>query len=366
MEISRSISGLSNGKSYCRTCKTTSNNHEEFLIHVCSEKHKHQRYLQSRYTDALTEVNSNEYLNGFLESLSSFCGRKVPPVAVQNEYLKRVNNSVSVDKTRWGDFESFIRWMKISRSFLFDQNLMFVQEKSMRGPIKRAILPHSIKRLIKQSGNGCEKKSPQKKCIISRRKISFPLQKIHTGYSRVSGNNSVVNALNDVRKQKSGVILESSVLLSGTNVMSKKKIKHKKSALDEVKSEIERERETFNRSKSWLAKGLVVQIITDRLGKSANNKTGTILYNSFDDTAVVKLNHTEKLTPVHQNDLQSVIPPVGQNVRVVNGGYRGMEARLESIDNEEHKARVEIKTGLFSGRILNIHLNDICEFKHVS
>ncbi|PAL65130.1 hypothetical protein CEJ83_20695, partial [Acinetobacter baumannii] len=65
---------------------------------------------------------------------------------------------------------------------------------------------------------------------------------------------------------------------------------------------------------------------------------------------------------VDQDELETVIPQIGGLVRIVNGAYRGSNARLLGVDTDKFCAQVKIEKGVYDGRVLNaIDYEDVCK-----
>ncbi|MFS7965362.1 putative KIN17-like protein [Helianthus anomalus] len=55
---------------------------------------------------------------------------------------------------------------------------------------------------------------------------------------------------------------------------------------------------------------------------------------------------------VDQEELETAIPHIGGLVRVVNGAYRGLNARLLSVNTDKFCAKVQIEKGVYDGRVI--------------
>ncbi|KAH9604037.1 hypothetical protein KSS87_015023, partial [Heliosperma pusillum] len=51
-------------------------------------------------------------------------------------------------------------------------------------------------------------------------------------------------------------------------------------------------------------------------------------------------------------ELETVIPQIGGRVRIVNGAYRGSNAKLLAINMDKFCAKVQIEKGVYDGRII--------------
>ncbi|KAL1785130.1 DNA/RNA-binding protein KIN17 [Sigmodon hispidus] len=135
--------------------------------------------------------------------------------------------------------------------------------------------------------------------------------------------------------------------------------KKKKSALDEI-MEIEEEKKRTARTDSWLQPGIVVKIITKKLGEKYHKKKGVVKEVIDRYTAVVKMIDSGDRLKLDQTHLETVIPAPGKRVLVLNGGYRGNEGTLESISEKAFAATIVIETGPLKGRrVEGIQYEDI-------
>ncbi|PRQ37793.1 hypothetical protein RchiOBHm_Chr4g0406611 [Rosa chinensis] len=70
---------------------------------------------------------------------------------------------------------------------------------------------------------------------------------------------------------------------------------------------------------------------------------------------------------VDQQELETVIPQIGCLVKIVNGAYRGSNARLLAVDTDKFCAKVQIEKGVYDVGYLRITClkllsEDICKF----
>lgn len=135
--------------------------------------------------------------------------------------------------------------------------------------------------------------------------------------------------------------------------------KKKKSALDEI-MELEEEKKRTARTDAWLQPGIVVKIITKKLGEKYHKKKGVVKEVIDRYTAVVKMTDSGDRLKLDQTHLETVIPAPGKRVLVLNGGYRGNEGTLESINEKAFSATIVIETGPLKGRrVEGIQYEDI-------
>ncbi|XP_026310592.1 DNA/RNA-binding protein KIN17 isoform X3 [Piliocolobus tephrosceles] len=129
---------------------------------------------------------------------------------------------------------------------------------------------------------------------------------------------------------------------SQSSAQSKEK-KKKKSALDEI-MEIEEEKKRTARTDYWLQPEIIVKIITKKLGEKYHKKKGIVKEVIDKYTAVVKMIDSGDKLKLDQTHLETVIPAPGKRILVLNGGYRGNEGTLESINEKTFSATIIIET----------------------
>jgi len=119
-------------------------------------------------------------------------------------------------------------------------------------------------------------------------------------------------------------------------------------------------KEQKNRKDYWLHEGIVVKIITSKLGEKYSKKKGIITKVENRYQAVVKMIDTNDKIRVDQAHVETVIPAIGKKVLIVNGAYRGQEATLEDIHQDSYSVDVTLLTGSMVGiRLDNMAYEDV-------
>jgi DNA/RNA-binding protein KIN17 len=103
----------------------------------------------------------------------------------------------------------------------------------------------------------------------------------------------------------------------------------------------------------WLWSGIVVKVVNKRLADGKYHKRkGTIERVVDKYTGHVRMHESGDLLQLDQADLQTVIPPVGGRVLILNGKGRGCSARLLSIDEANFSVHLEVEEGKRAGTVL--------------
>ena len=126
----------------------------------------------------------------------------------------------------------------------------------------------------------------------------------------------------------------------------------KRSALEELMFEEERAKELHSRKPYWLHPGIVVKLVSKKLGPDLYRQKAVVEAVEERYTGVVRVLNTGARLRIDQNHVETVIPQSGCTVMLVNGAYRGQRATLRQIRAESFDCVVELKEGLTAGRRL--------------
>lgn len=135
------------------------------------------------------------------------------------------------------------------------------------------------------------------------------------------------------------------------------------SALDELMREEEKAKERSNRKDYWLCEGIVVKVMSKALAEKGYYKQKGVVKRVIDKyVGEIQMLESKHVLRVDQEELETVIPQIGGAVRIVNGAYRGSNARLLAVNTERFCAKVQIEKGIYDGRVLQaVDYEDICK-----
>lgn len=109
-----------------------------------------------------------------------------------------------------------------------------------------------------------------------------------------------------------------------------------------------------------MAEGIVVKLVAKSLGEKYYKQKGVIVKVMDKYQAKVKLIESGEKLKVDQEHLETVIPAIGKEIMVLNGGYRGHQAILKKLDEVNFCVSIEIASGPLKGRIVDkIQYEDI-------
>lgn len=136
-----------------------------------------------------------------------------------------------------------------------------------------------------------------------------------------------------------------------------------KSALEELMREEERKKEKINRKDYWLCEGIIVKVMSKALAEKGYYKQKGVVQKVIDKyVGEIEMLEIKHVLRIDQEELETVIPQIGGLVRIVNGAYRGSNARLLAVDTDKFCAKVQIEKGVYDGRVLKaVEYEDICK-----
>jgi DNA/RNA-binding protein KIN17 len=139
--------------------------------------------------------------------------------------------------------------------------------------------------------------------------------------------------------------------------------KRKKSTMEQLMEEEERGKEKKNRRDFWITPGIVVKIMNKTLADGKYYKLKGAIQECPDKyIAQIKVLDLGDVLKLDQSQLETVIPPIGGKLKVVNGAYRGESAVLQALDIDNFSAKIKLTSGSSSGKSIDaIPYEDICK-----
>ncbi|XP_040979284.1 DNA/RNA-binding protein KIN17 isoform X3 [Aquila chrysaetos chrysaetos] len=350
--------GLQKLRWYCQMCQKQCRDENGFKCHCMSESHQRQLLLASENPQQFMDYFSEEFRNDFLELLRRRFGTKrVHNNIVYNEYISH-REHIHMNATQWETLTDFTKWLgreglcKVDETpkgwyiQYIDRDPETIRRQQEQERKKKQDLDDeekTAKFIEQQVRRGLEGKELEKPVYteLSREneeeKVTFNLNKGASTSIAASSKTSSVLGPNALKMVEGAVKRKESAHSSGQS-----KEKKKKSALDEIMEEI------------------VVKIVTKKLGEKYHKKKAVVKEVIDKYTAVVKMIDSGDKLKLDQTHLETVIPAPGKKVMVLNGGYRGNEGILESINEKRFSATIIIDSGPLKGRrVEDIQYEDI-------
>ena len=374
--------GLQKLKFYCQMCEKQCRDANGFKCHTQSESHQRQLLLFADNPNKYLGSYSDDFLKGFLYLLRTRFGtRKVAANAVYQEYIKD-REHIHMNATRWVTLTGLCKWLgrkgiatveETEKGWFItyidrDPETLKRQENKKKNEKLDRDYEERIAKIIQEqiergkasekttSANETNEEGTSKNLVRSDdTKIAFTLVPGSSKSSEIT-QPPVSNLLK--------ASIKKSVGSSSSEEKFKRKQTDKKTALELLKEEEERTKAKKFRKDNWLTKGIIVKIVTKKLGEKYYKSKGIVKEVIDLYEAVVQLLDTQDTLKIDQKYLETVIPAIGKTVRVVNGPYDGHNATLLQIDVDKFSCKIKMIDGPFLGReISDVPYEDICKIQ---
>ncbi|NXO67621.1 KIN17 protein, partial [Phainopepla nitens] len=368
--------GLQKLRWYCQMCQKQCRDENGFKCHCMSESHQRQLLLASENPQQFMDYFSEEFRNDFLELLRRRFGTKrVHNNIVYNEYISH-REHIHMNATQWETLTDFTKWLgreglcKVDETpkgwyiQYIDRDPETIRRQQEQERKKKQDLDDeekTAKFIEQQVRRGLEGKELEMPVYTElnreneEEKVTFNLNKgASTSVAAASSKTSSVLGQNALKMVEGAVKRKETAHSSGQS-----KEKKKKSALDEI-MELEEEKKRTSRRDYWLQPEIIVKIVTKKLGDKYHKKKAVVKEVIDKYTAVVKVIDSGDKLKLDQTHLETVIPAPGKKVMVLNGGYRGNEGILESINEKRFSVTITIDSGPLKGRrVEDIQYEDV-------
>lgn len=379
--------GLQKLRWYCQMCQKQCRDENGFKCHCMSESHQRQMQVFGQNPTRIIDGYSEEFEKMFLEHMKrSHRFSRIAATVLYNEYIAD-RHHVHMNSTQWATLTEFVKYLgregkcKVDETpkgwfmtyidrdseTLFKERLKnkrakadIVEEEKQEREIQKQI--EKAEQLMPMFNNGSKTNVEAEAALLSKgedgSKIAFAL-----------GSTSLKPAGKDMGdSSRSRVVFEEEEddkrkKPKTDGGLSRNKGDSDRSALDELMREQEKQKELSNRKDYWLFEGIVVKVMSKALADKGYYKQKGIVRKVIDKYVgeIEMLENKHKLR-VDQEELETVIPQIGGLVKIVNGAYRGSNAKLLSVNTDKFCAKVQIEKGIYAGRVLPaVEYEDICK-----
>nr|CAD1817189.1 unnamed protein product [Ananas comosus var. bracteatus] len=387
--------GLQKLRWYCQMCQKQCRDENGFKCHCMSEGHQRQMQVFGQNPDRIVGGFSEEFERAFLDLMRrSHRFSRVASTVVYNEYIAD-RHHVHMNSTQWATLTEFVKYLGrtgqckvedtpkgwfityIDRDSetLFKDRLKAKRHKADLAEEERQerVIAHQIERAVSSlppssSPRPSSFRSRQShriscgRCQVRdhrkppRGKVAFLLQSQSASVSSKPNNEAAAPksapklAFGDEPDSEEKSAKKSSSTRVGASGGGAGL-----SALDELMREEEKAKEKINRKDYWLCEGIVVKVMSKTLAEKGYYKQKGVVKRVLDKyVGEIEMLESKHVLRVDQEELETVIPQIGGLVRIVNGAYRGSNARLISVDTEKFCAKVQIEKGFMMGGFLKL------------
>nr|GMC96011.1 DNA/RNA-binding protein KIN17-like [Ipomoea batatas] len=378
--------GLQKLRWYCQMCQKQCRDENGFKCHCMSESHQRQMEVFGQNPERIVSGYSEEFEDLFLEHMKrSHRFSRVAATVVYNEYIAD-RHHVHMNSTQWATLTDFVKHLgragkcKVEETpkgwFItyIDRDSETLFKERMKNKRMRADIAEEEKqeREIKKQRERAEQLMGAADENISQQKLEpelKPLQKSETDQkiklslasskSNVKERSESSKSVFDVMDNREEGRKDTEKIGKGGSGVSG----GGSSTLDELMREQEWAKERQNRKDYWLCEGIIVKVMSKALANKGYYKQKGVVRKVIDKyVGEIEILENKHVLRVDQEELETVIPQIGGLVKIVNGAYRGSNARLLSIDTDKFAAKVQIEKGIYDGKVLKaIEYEDICK-----
>lgn len=366
--------GLQKLRWYCQMCQKQCRDENGFKCHCMSEGHQRQMEVFGQNPNRIVGGYTNEFESMFLEHMKrSHRFSRIAATVVYNEYIAD-RHHVHMNSTQWATLTEFVKHLgktgkcKVEETpkgwfitYIDRDSETLLKEKLKNKRMKADIVDEEKQeREIKRQIERAEQLMGSDK-VLENEDAKLLLRSDNGGEKKIKL--SIGSSMKNVKGEGSSRFVFDEV----ENVEKVEKDKKQKtgggSALDELIREEEKAKERSNRKDYWLCEGIIVKVMSKDLAEKGYYKQKGVIHKVIDKyVGEIEMLESKHKLRVDQEELETVIPQIGGIVRIVNGAYRGSNARLLSVNTEMFCAKVQIEKGVYDGRVIQaIEYEDICK-----
>ena len=363
--------GLQKLRWYCQMCQKQCRDENGFKCHLMSESHQRQMMLvaddPTKYLDAFSE----EFLSDFMDLLRRRFGTKrVHNNQVYNEYIQ-FKEHIHMNSTKWVTLTAFTKWLGREGLCHVDETpkgwfISYIdrdaetlrKQEALKAKEKMDYTDEERNRQFIERQMAIDGSSSGSKCEATELKRDNEEETITLKLKPSSSSGP----------DSSKLVVSDNPLDTRSDSKKSFKLKSKpKTALQELMEEglrakkMKQEQEAVKESEDnekWMSKGLIVKIITKRLGDNYYKQKAKVREMVTDYVAMVELiNEPEtriKLDVIH---VETVIPVPGKTVKFVKGTHRGAIGVVEALKESDYAVIVSVE-----GTTVQVPYENVCKF----
>ncbi|CAL8097317.1 unnamed protein product [Orchesella dallaii] len=361
--------GLQKLRWYCQMCQKQCRDENGFKCHTMSEGHQRQLLLFADNPNKFLDEYSKEFKDGYVELLRRRFGTKrVHANQIYQEYISNKDH-LHMNATKWLTLTEFVKWLGREGICSVDetekgwfvtyidrdpetiarQQQLAKKEKMDKDDEERML--EFIEKQVERAATLGNTDGPQYTELVrtsEEEKLQLQLNLKASSTKPFTSTSGTNNVFKTIKKDWDTASVKSYKSTTSSSSDGKRKL----SALEQIKEEQERMKQKKFRKDFWLTNGIVVKVVTKRLGDKYYKEKGVIVDVIDKYVGIIKMLETGHKLKLDQEHLETVIPSPGREVRILNGEYRGYSAILQSVDMDKFSVTLRINSGEFEGTTL--------------
>ena len=381
------LNGLQRLRWYCQMCEKQCRDENGFKCHTMSEAHLRQMRIFAENPNKMLNEFSRDFEKGYLKVLSHRHGTvKVSANRIYQEYIADKDH-VHMNATAWSSLSGFCQYLGREGKCIVEETEkgLFIQyidqdpkalerkanmearqvgelneEERQKRIIESQIAAAANKR--KDINENPQSEGDNHNSFLHRdegRKIALDIG-LNSMAMKKRPRLNVVSSIPDSDGQEVEIKVDNTI-----DVHSLKSAKSTKLVVAEVKEKSVQfvTDDKIDRKDNWLYPTLVVKVLNDKINEGKYYKEKGVVLRVI-DTYVGEVRMSDgTILRIDQEQLQTVLPKVGEVLLLVNGRFSGFRARLVAIHKDDYNCDVLLFEGAGVERELKgIEYEDVCAF----
>ena len=361
-------------------CNKQCRDENGFKCHLTSESHKRQMDVFGQNPNRVIHDYSREFEKTFLDHLRrSHPFSRVAANVVYNEFIQD-RHHMHMNATRWLSLTEFVKYLGREGKCKVDETpkgwfITLIQEdpfvamekkkKREREKSEKEADERHLKVLQAQaaraktdaSGVENEKGTLDDGNVNIDRLAEKPLKiSIRSGFSV---NNSV-DAGGSKQQQGKGIEFDDGNDMKAVRAVGSKKSKVeqlmqqelllKKRRLEEtshmtVADNVKKTNSDDEKNSVWIVPNIVVKVLSPSLKEHGYYKKKGRILSVEQYLAEIEMIDSRDILRVDQEELETVVPPVGKQVMILRGPHKGETGMLESLEKDKFGANISVSGG---------------------
>lgn len=338
-------------------CNKQCRDENGFKCHLTSEAHKRQMDVFGQNPNKVIRDYSVEFEKTFLDHLRrTHPFSRVSANVVYNEYIQD-RHHVHMNATKWLSLTQFVKYLGREGKCKVDETpkgwfIKLTQEDPFE----------AMERKKRREREKSEKEADERHLKILQAQAERARQNGGGGEEEARAGNdmeeervdmedlkSVSMSLNATQqggaKKRTGIQFDEDVEDAGAAA----RVSGKKSKVEELmvgELQMKKQRSVITAveepGNAWVMPNIVVKVLSPSLKEHGYYKKKGRVLNVEGFVAEVEMIDSKDVLRVDQDELETVIPSPGRQVKVVKGAYRGLLGKLESLEKEKFGAYIKL------------------------
>eukprot|EP01083_Nonionella_stella_P115508 342567_1 len=378
--------GLQKLRWYCQMCHKQCRDENGFKCHCMSEGHARQMQVFSENPDSFMNEFSEDFEKGFMEILRRK-RKRIKANKIYQEYISD-GNHLHMNSTIWSTLSNFVQYLGRTGKAVVDKGerdwyitfigrdpAVLARQEAVARKERLALddEERERRRIEKQIAHAAATSIARKTEYSELKRDSENDEKL--GFSLSSSSKDESSTSSKKRKVSE---LFSAPTNDHRSVKPKMDRKKPASALDAImrqnesakemarvrREQAKKQREEAHRMDgAWLRVGLIVKVVHKSFADGKYHKQkGTILKVSRGFIAQLKMSKSGDIIKMDQPHLETVLPSLGRDVKVLKGSWEGFTAKLLSVEQETFSATMEVTHRTKVKRVSGMDYGDLCKF----